>query len=204
MRYALSLLMIAWVLVSPIFAGQMAEIPAGAFIFGNGSETQMVDSFFIDIYEVTNAEYAVADHHYLSDAGLYPVSGVTWEEAKRFCEKSGRRLPTEWEWEKAARGADGRVYPWGNRSREKAHPYFSGLIKRRVGLQKKDISPYGVFDMAGSVWEWTLGESEGKKVARGGLWNLHLDYEHSKTYDQNFVVAGQSFPFLGFRCVRSK
>jgi formylglycine-generating enzyme required for sulfatase activity len=175
---------------------------------GDGSEmrTLTLNAFFIDQYEVTNAEYAekVPSHRFPADADLHPVSDVTWENARRFCEESGKRLPTEEQWEKAARGADGRIYPWGDKVEKKPHPYFSGLIKRKVGSQKQDVSFYGVSDMAGSVWEWTLGESDGKKVARGGLWNLHLDYEHSKTYDRNFFAADQRFPFLGFRCARSK
>ena len=175
----------------------------------NSGSDQMLtlEVFFIDKYEVTNEEYSatVPGHSYPSGAGPHPVSDITWSEALSFCEKNGKRLPTDAEWEKSARGADGRVYPWGNDlPRESPHPYFSGLVKRRVGLQKRDVSPYGVYGMAGSVWEWTLGESGGKKVARGGLWNLHLDYEYSKTYDRLFVDAGQKFPFLGLRCARSK
>lgn len=204
MRCALPFIIIAGISASPIFASEMVEIPAGNFVMGIDSETVKLDTFFIDRHEVTNAEYAVSGHRYPAGAEMHPVSDVTWAEAMAFCKKSSKRLPTEAEWEKAARGADGRVYPWGDKVREKPHPYFSGLIKRRVGLQTQDTSPYGVADMAGSVWEWTLDENEGKKVARGGLWNLHLDYEYSKTYDRAFIVAGQRFPFLGFRCARSK
>lgn len=188
----------------------MVEIPAGSFIMGENSvsdQTVALDVFFIDKYEVSNDEYStwVPEHSYPDGAGLHPVSGITWESARAFCEKNGKRLPTEAEWEKSARGTDGRVYPWGNDTpREKPHPYFSGLVKRRVGFQKQDVSPYGIYGMAGSVWEWTLGESEGKKAVRGGLWNLHLDYDYSKTYDQGFIDAEQKFPFLGFRCAHSK
>lgn len=205
--FLIILIAISFGRLSTVIASPLAEIPAGPFISGNNSEpaqTATLGTFFIDTYEVTNAEYAEKFLHiYPADAGLHPVTGITWGEAQTFCEKSGKRLPTESEWEKAARGTDGRIYPWGNNTpKEKPHPYFSGLIKRRVGLQKQDTSPYGVSDMAGSVWEWTQGKSGEKKVARGGLWNLHLDYEYSKTYDRNFVDADQRFPFLGFRCAQ--
>lgn len=201
-------ILLAGVSVATALASAMVEIPAGSFIMGDKPGTdQTLDAFFIDKYEVSNEEYAsaVPGHSYPEGAGPHPVSGISWAEALKFCEQFGKRLPTEAEWEKSARGTDGRIYPWGNDApREKPHPYFSGLVKRRAGLQKQDVSPYGVYGLAGSVWEWTSGESEGKKVARGGLWNLHLDYEYSRTYDRNFVDAGQRFPFLGFRCARSK
>lgn len=164
-----------------------------------------LDHFWIDVYEVTNEEFAqqFPQHAFWKGAGPHPVTHITWEEAKAFCEKVGKRLPREEEWEKAARGDDANIYPWGNKKpRKKAHPFYSGLIKRRVGLNKKDISPYGVRDMAGSVWEWTTSEMDGKKITRGGLWNFHLEYEFSKTFDRNLIDSSSRLPFLGFRCAR--
>jgi len=73
-----------------------------------------------------------------------------------------------------------------------------------VGLNRNDISYYGLNDMAGSVWEWTGEQVDGKIVVRGGLWNLHLDYEYSKTFERNLLDPDRRFPFLGFRCARSK
>lgn len=164
-----------------------------------------LDEFSIDRYEVTNAEFAkqFPEHSFWENAGNHPVTNVTWQEAQSYCTNLGKRLPTEEEWEKAARGEEARIYPWGNkRPKKKAHPFYSGLIKRRVGLNKKDSSPYGVRDLAGSVWEWTASEAEGKKVTRGGLWNFHLEYEFSKTFDCNLIDPSSRLPFLGFRCAR--
>lgn len=197
----------------PAFASDMAEVPAGPFIMGDDAEpdsaprrTLTLETFFIDRDEVTNAEYAerFPGHVFPKDADPHPATGMNWDEARRYCEQTGKRLPAETEWEKAARGTGGRVYPWGDAPpRDKPHPYFSGLIKRRAGFQKYDVSPYGASGMAGSVWEWTGDEQDGKKIARGGLWNLHLDYEHARTFDKILVAPDQRFPFLGFRCARS-
>ncbi|MFQ5449966.1 MAG: formylglycine-generating enzyme family protein [Nitrospinaceae bacterium] len=191
----------------------MIEIPEGVFRMGTGpiSESHgerlvMQETFYIDPYEVTNQDFVkqFPQHGYRPGAEKHPVSQVTWYEAGQFCRSLGKRLPSEEEWEKAARGTDGRTYPWGEKlPRRKPHPYFSGLIKRRVGMDRKDVSPYGGHDMAGSVWEWTSGQQAGKIAVRGGLWNLHLDYHYSKTYDRNLLDPDQRFPFLGFRCARS-
>jgi len=173
--------------------------------YATPQHTIHLDSYSIDLFEVTNEEFAkqLPQHSFWKGAGPHPVTDITWLEAQSYCLKVGKRLPTEMEWEKAARGGDARLYPWGNkRPRKKAHSFYSGLIKRRIGLNKKDISPYGVRDMAGSVWEWTASEVEGKKITRGGLWNFHLEYEFSKTFDRNLVPSSSKFPFLGFRCAR--
>ena len=193
-------------------ASEMVEIPAGEFVMGDDNDDYAtprhkmhLDSFAIDRYEVTNEEFAnqFPEHSFWKDAGPHPVTDINWEEAKAYCSKVGKRLPREEEWEKAARGKDALIYPWGNKPlKKKAHPYYSGLIKRRVGLNKKDSSPYGVRDMAGSVWEWTASEVDNKKITRGGLWNFHLEYESSKTFDRNLVAASSRLPFLGFRCAR--
>lgn len=190
---------------------EMIRIPAGLFLMGEsggpgaaGKEVTLAE-FYIDRVEVTNREYqkTFPTHTYPSGADNHPVSLVTWKEAKSYCERWGKRLPTEAEWEKSARGTDGRTYPWGDKAlRTAAHPSISGMIKRNVGFNKKDRSPYGALEMASSVWEWTTGEEGGMKVAKGGLWNLHLDYEYSKTFDRITIEPDSRYIFLGFRCAR--
>jgi formylglycine-generating enzyme required for sulfatase activity len=190
----------------------MVEIPGGNFIAGDFSDSEKnnpavpLDSFFIDEFEITNAQFAKVfpDHSYPKDAEEHPASNLSWKQARAYCNSQGKRLPSSLEWEKSARGDDGRIYPWGNKAlKKKPHPFYSGLIKRRVGFNKKDVSPYGVRNMASSVWEWTADVQDGKAIVRGGLWNLHLDYETSKTFDDIRLPPENGFIFLGFRCARS-
>ncbi|MCF8719806.1 formylglycine-generating enzyme family protein [Nitrospina gracilis] len=186
----------------------MIEIPAGEFVMGADDDrrTAATQAFFIDEHEVTNKEYAdlVPGYTYREGAGGHPVTHVTFHEAQSYCKQRKARLPTGDEWEKAARGTDGLLYPWGNRpARRKPHPFYSGVVKKNAGSNRKDVSPYGVRDMAGSVWEWTDAGDGEQRETRGGLWNLHLDFEYSKTFDRNRLPADARFIFLGFRCARS-
>ncbi len=138
-----------------------------------------LDAFYIDKYEVTQGEYdkcvaagkCEANEKYDGFTGSkQPVVGVAWEDAKTYCEWAGKRLPTEAEWEKAARGTDGRMYPWGNEfDGTKANfcdkncendwalkDQDDGYAKTApVGSYPEGASPYGALDMTGNVWEWT-------------------------------------------------
>ncbi|MFQ5596567.1 MAG: formylglycine-generating enzyme family protein [Nitrospiria bacterium] len=193
-------------------AEMMIDIPAGSFLMGAPDVTPsrsrrevFLKRFSIDRFEVTNAEFQAVfpENTYPAGKDRHPVSFITWAEASAYCKAVGKRLPTAAEWEKAARGTDGRAYPWGeNRNRKRPHPAYSGMVKRVVGFNKKDTSPYGVRDMAASVWEWTVDEADDKKIARGGVWNHHLDFEYSTTYDHIEIAPERRFIFLGFRCVR--
>ena len=183
--------------------------------------------FYIDRTEVTNSEYkrfvderlhpapdGWIDGHYPPGTDNVPVVNVTWQDATDFARWSGKRLPTETEWEAAARGKDQRIYPWGNVPRDSvANIGSQGVIE--VGRYKAGASPCGALDMIGNVWEWTSDEFHlypGNKnpmpilkagityrVFRGGAYD-------SQTVDasyRGFQDADKGYPKVGFRCVKN-
>lgn len=206
------------------------------------SRSRSVNSFYIDRYEVTNERYKECvnqgpcsepytgpnpRHLQYRDVSYakHPVIYVSLEQAKQYCSWAGGRLPYTYEWEKAARGTDGRVYPWGANTpigraniRSVGTPYANesadgntsvGNNTARVGSFGSDRSPYGLMDMAGNVSEWVLGGNElefGKVEYRGGSWN-QPDFT-ARTANRTLVdeknIVNQGFFDIGFRCAYDK
>ena len=155
----------------PGSADDMVYVPAGKAILGGSKHSQMpgpkahyVQDYWIDRYEVSNENYA----KFTSDTGYeqplfyddsdfnqpgQPVTGITRFDAERYCAWAGKRLPTEHEWEKAARGVDGQLYPWGNEA-DLNRAYLNADAPMNVTAMDQDVSPYGVMGMAGNVSEW--------------------------------------------------
>lgn len=157
-------------------------IPAGEFIMGTDSERAdvqnrpqhkvILDSYYIDKYPVTNAQYArfvsKTKHRPPLDWEngkipdnklLHPVTMVSWYDAKAYCQHEGKRLPTEAEWEKAARGAEGNRWPWGNTmDSNRLNTYYNIGSTTAVTRYDSGKSLFGVFDMAGNVSEWTASD----------------------------------------------
>jgi formylglycine-generating enzyme required for sulfatase activity len=188
---------------------EMILIPGGDFKYGEGRETRYLPSFMVGKYPVTNAEYAAFDYReILPGKENHPAVYVSWHDAVAYCawlsDKEGKacRLPTEEEWEKAARGIDGRVYPWGDEFHEsRCNSSEAGIQDTTpVNTYPSGASPYGVYDMVGNVWEWTsslYSENDPRRVVRGGAF-------HYVQWFVRCVYRGWSYPdggndFLGFR-----
>jgi len=161
---------------------EMVSIPAGPFLRGTDQggfdeqpqRTLVLDAFAIDRYEVTNFQYQqfvdATGHRKSGPPARYaknmskmqginqPVVYVSWEDAEAYCHWKGKRLPTEAEWEKAMRGPDGRLWPWGNVEQPNganwARVQDGHDVSSSVGAVPTDKSPYGVMDGAGNVMEW--------------------------------------------------
>ncbi|WP_447972704.1 SUMF1/EgtB/PvdO family nonheme iron enzyme [Nitrospira sp. Kam-Ns4a] len=198
----------------------MVLVPKGEFLYGADNRRLSLPAFSLDKFEVTTALYArfmaatgrVAPQDWEPSVpvshGQKPVVGVTWHDADAYCRYYGKRLPTEQEWEKAARGTDGRTYPWGNEAPTRRHANFDrGLdfqnygVLVNVGSLEDGKSPYGIYDLAGNVWEWTSSDYDNSnKVVRGGSWlrdpsGLVAAYRFLWTPDDWYSL-------LGFRCAQ--
>ncbi|MCH8157152.1 MAG: SUMF1/EgtB/PvdO family nonheme iron enzyme [Nitrospinae bacterium] len=207
-----------------------------------------LDSYWIDLFEVTNEKYLefvlVTGHRsaldetcetdkcregnlwegnsFPSRISRQPVTQVSWYDADAYCRWRGKRLPSEAEWEKAARGPSGSMYPWGSGSPKHRAAYgrkWQGVYTMTdVGTYSNGVSLYGVFDMAGNVWEWVddwydpkyynwgkkknpRGPVEGEfKVVRGGSWVNHPDTLRSAF--RRWSRPKVRFNDTGFRCAR--
>jgi formylglycine-generating enzyme required for sulfatase activity len=220
----------------------MVIVPAGEFTMGSNDwwpksqpeHRRHVDAFYIDKYEVINLRYKSfvdATGHRLpghwvggnipKGRGDHPVIFVDWFDADAFCRWEGKRLPREEEWEKAARGTDKRAFPWGDKFyNNKANtPQYGHEDAMPVGSFEDGRSPYGVYDMAGNVWEWTDGwfkpypgnthpdENYGEryKVTRGGSWYDCTYYKcgiSAPAYNRIFFDSKTKNNNFGFRCAK--
>jgi formylglycine-generating enzyme required for sulfatase activity len=213
----------------------MALVPPGCFMMGsnssenNGNEKPITricfdKSFWIDKTEVTQAQFRSLGGKAASKPAFTgdnrPVESITWFEARDFCAQRGGRLPTEAEWEYAARGPDGRDYPWANVFVEDM-VVFAGNSKQQtadVGSKPRGASWVGALDMSGNVWEWTNSlerlypynakdgresnsDTKNRRILRGGSW---FDLSHSFL---RASVRVWDYPWheshnYGFRCAR--
>jgi len=225
----------------------MVLIPAGEFVMGTndrlpdeGPEHKVtLPAFYIDKYEVTNLQYKQfidATNHkspehfrnrtFPDGKADHPVTYVTWYDAGEYCRWAGKRLPTQEEWEKAARGTDGRTYPWGNDfSISRANTPQRWMVLEQdgdttpAGAFPSGVGPYGTYDMSGNVWEWTsswykpypgnhrITENYGEKykVLKGGSWWDCTFYKcgiSAPSYNRSFFLRSTKNKSFGFRCAK--
>ncbi len=223
-----------------IVPGEMVLIPEGEFILGTDdkehptayySDRKMaLPAFYIDKYEVTNMEFmdfSIEENYagegakegkdwrlfMTAETANHPVVFVTYNDAVTYCKSKGKRLPTEFEWEKAARGTEGFRYPWGEEwDANRTNTYESGFEKQVAIGKFNDVSPYGVHDMMGNVQEWTSSEykpykggkrdtnaAPGMKVVRG----LSPNYRGrlGSIFERTAYLPNALFNF-GFRCAK--
>jgi eukaryotic-like serine/threonine-protein kinase len=222
----------------------LVYIPAGEFTMGSNDEDKdaaddekpqhkvYLDPFWIDQTEVTNGMYnkcvnagvcilpILPSEAFFQEANQ-PVQGLAWTQAVEYCEWVERRLPTEAEWEKAARGTDARLFPWGNELLDEDTANYNFIFNQfmNVGSFPLGASPYGVLDMAGNVWEWTsdfysedyyvnspyknpTGPEIGNiKVIRGGAWNTVL--RAIRVTNRHWAFPGRD-DIVGFRCAKDE
>ncbi|HMG75003.1 MAG TPA: SUMF1/EgtB/PvdO family nonheme iron enzyme [Pyrinomonadaceae bacterium] len=218
---------------------RMAYVPGGEFVMGrdDGDEYERpahkvtVKPFYIDLYEVTREDYKKCvdeqkcpppqgwtNGSYPEGTARQPATGVSWDAANVFAKWAGKRLPTEEEWEFAARGTDGRRYPWGNDWKQGlANANSASTFLVDVGTYKGE-SPYGAFDMAGNAWEWTATKmapyaggtlparvkiSDDTKVIRGGTYQSNSN-QVTTTFRRGYPTPGENdYSIMGFRCVKN-
>jgi serine/threonine protein kinase len=219
----------------------MVFIPGGSFTMGRGKASQenpagpphqvTVTPFFIDKYEVTREAYQkfikATGHRapsiwkngtFPKGTGRWPVTGISWEDAQKYAKWAGKRLPTEAEWEFAARGSDKFIYPWGNKfGSDRANIARETEQFTRAGSYPKGASQYGVYDLAGNAWEWTdsdfvpypgspfrLEGCKRCKVLRGGSYVNSPEYA-TTTYRLPYESTLLAEPnlYYGFRCALS-
>lgn len=221
----------------------MIFVPSGRFLMGSLADTAdtqpdevpqhvvYLNGFWIDQVEITNARYnrcveasaclpIVTPRPDMAEHPYHPVQGVAWPQAIAYCEWVGRRLPTEAEWEKAARGTDGQRFPWGDNisDGQKINIDFRVGDINDVGTNPDDASPYGVLDMAGNVSEWVAdwyqddyylespdldpqGPERGTvRGQRGGAWNTAPKAARAAN---RFWAFPDRNDFTGFRCAKS-
>jgi formylglycine-generating enzyme required for sulfatase activity len=227
--------------------GEMIKIPAGKFIRGTngrlpdeGPQHEItLPAFLIDKYEVTNLQYKKfidaaqrpAPDHFVGrnvpeGKADHPVVYVTWNDAKAYCEWAGKRLPNDKEWEKAARGTDGRTFPWGeefdiNKVNSPVRWANLNLVgdTTPVGAFEGGKSPFGLYDVSGNVWEWTASGYEAYpgntrpsenyggnyKVLKGGSWWDCSFYQcgiSAPMYNRSFFHPLTKNDSFGFRCAK--
>lgn len=201
----------------PIDGKLMTLVSAGVFLAGAEKEPSFLAAYYVDVFPTTNADYArfvaATGHqppphweagHFPAERSDHPVVFVTWRDAKAYADWAQKSLPSSRQWEKAARGAKGDVYPWG----DQATPAKCNVREGRIGSTTpvdrfhSGVSPFDVYDMCGNTWEWCSSETDpGRYELKGSAWTSPLSRAAPSLF--NDASADMSDDDTGFRCVQS-
>lgn len=198
----------------PTDGSLMVKIDGSVYQAGPSNEPVWVSAYYIDVHPVSNAEYSRfiaatgrdAPRHWENGtfpAGRadHPVVYVTWKEATAYAEWAGKELPTSEQWEKAARGTRGNVYPWGDQpTPAKCNVRENGVgDTTAVDCYQSGVSPYGVYDMCGNIWEWCSTPTRpGRHELKGGAWTSPFDRATPSSF--NDAAETMCDDDVGFRC----
>lgn len=201
----------------PRDGSDMVKVEGSVFLSGPSNEPVWVPEFYLDAHLVSNAQYAQflaatgrtppqrwENGRYPEGLADHPVVFVTWYDAAAYAEWAGKTLPTSQQWEKAARGTRGNVYPWGDQpTPAKCNVRENGVGSTTpVDCYQSGISPYGVYDMCGNVWEWCSTETRhGRYELKGGAWTSLFDRATPSSF--NDAAASMCDDDTGFRCATS-
>lgn len=201
----------------PLDGREMVLVDGSIFLAEPSNEPIWQSSFYVDVYPVTNAQYAQfiaatgqqppqrwENGKYPDGVADHPVVFVTWNDAKAYAEWAGKSLPTSHQWEKAARGTRGAVYPWGDQpTPAKCNVRENGVGSTTpVDCYQTGISPYGAYDMCGNAWEWCSTETRhGRHELKGGAWTTPFDRCTPSSF--NDAANTMCDDDTGFRCAVS-
>lgn len=193
----------------------MALVDAGVYLSGASNEPVWLPAFYIDVYPTTNADYSrfIEATGYRppahwpggscpSELSDHPVVFVTWNDASAYARWADKSLPSSQQWEKAARGPRGSVYPWGNQPTPAKCNVREGDIRNTtsVGRYQSGTSIYGVFDLCGNVWEWCRTETTpGRFELKGSAFTS--GFERATPSNFNDADASMLDDDTGFRCI---
>ncbi|MFQ5430968.1 MAG: formylglycine-generating enzyme family protein [Nitrospinota bacterium] len=185
----------------------MVKIPGGEFKSGPDKKISNVKEFYIDKFEVPFFEFHKFDKtiEVPEGKGSHPVSEISYFAAEAYCKSLGKRLPTRLEWEKAARGDDGRKYPWGNKfDAEKANTLEANIGNTvPISSHKNGQSPYGVMNMSGNVIEWVNEWDGPDKKYRLQIGGSYFDnMKRSTVFSTLKSIPDDTHPYTGFRCAK--
>ena len=190
----------------------MALIPAGEIIREASTQSIHLDSFYIDKTEVTQIKFKqiMGDTKFFFKGDNHPAEQISWYKAKAYCEKIGKRLPSELEWEKAAKGGSNTKYYWGKKPEAKYSWFGGDYDLGHHPVAQKQPNLFGLFDTSGNVWEWTATtdnlkskyseEIHYKRVARGGAFNVSANLITSNS--RLSLHAKNRLFNVGFRCAK--